>query len=105
MGCRTDLAIVDIAYVLQRLHFFFNFQFFLIICSTYRKKKFTILLQKTITRIDIFLVGVFFIIYAALPQKKLHDLTVFLVGFFYNLSDSPQKKVTGLYRKKRYMTS
>ena len=82
MGCRTEPAAVHIAHVLQRLHFFqfFNFfynlhdlpqkkkitlpyrkskkiQFFFIIHTTYSKKKnYTHLQQKKITRLDGFFV-------------------------------------------------
>ena len=46
MGCRTEPAAVHIAHVLQRLHFFQFFNFFMI-WTTYCKKKFyTYLPQK-----------------------------------------------------------
>ena len=85
MGCRTEPAIVHIAYVLQKLHFFqfFHFfdnlhdfpqnnytcvqkkiQFFFIICTIYHEKNYT-----------------------HLPSTKLHDLTIFVhTSYIFHIS-------------------
>ena len=55
MGCRKEPAAVHIARVLQKLHFFPFFNFF-IIHTTYRKKKLHAFTAKRITRLDNFFV-------------------------------------------------
>ena len=63
MGCRTEPAAVHIAHVLQRLHFFQCFNFFLIIYTTYHKKKLHALTAKKIQ--------FFFIIHTTYRKKKI----------------------------------
>ena len=46
MGCRTEPAAVHIAHVLQRLHFFQFFNFFIIHPTYSKKKKITLLYRK-----------------------------------------------------------
>ena len=71
MGCRTELAAVHIAHVLQRLHFFQFFNFF--------KNNLHALPQKKIAR----------------PYRKKKTI------FVYNSHDLPQKKITRIYRKQK----